>query len=81
LVGDILSRSEADIGIQQSAELGSFEGIDVVGPLPRELQLATEYAAAIPENAAHPQAGLALVEFMRSPQGAAAMKARGLDPR
>jgi molybdate transport system substrate-binding protein len=80
-VGDILARVEADIGIQQMAELSSFNGVDVIGPLPSEIQSVTEYALAIPANAIHPEAGKALVEFMRSPLGIAAIKARGLDPR
>jgi molybdate transport system substrate-binding protein len=42
-------------------------------------QIVTEYAAAIPANAVHPEAGKALVEFMRSAEGAAAMRAKGLD--
>jgi molybdate transport system substrate-binding protein len=80
-VGDVLARAEADIGIQQMAELSSFAGVDVVGPLPSEIQSVTEYAIAIPANALHPEVGKALAAFMRSPRGAAAIKVRGLDPR
>jgi molybdate transport system substrate-binding protein len=80
-VGDILARNEADIGIQQFPELSSFKGVDVVGALPSELQEHIEYAVTIPVNAVHPEAGKALVEFLRSPRGAAALKAKGLDPR
>ena len=80
-VGEILARGEADIGIQQSTELSSFRGVDVVGLLPSEFQIVTEYAAAIPANAVHPEGAKALVKFMRSAEGAAAMKAKGLDPK
>jgi molybdate transport system substrate-binding protein len=80
-VGEILARGEADIGIQQSTELGSFTGVDVVGLLPSEFQIVTEYAAAIPANALNPEGAKAMVQFMRSAEGAAAMKARGLDPK
>ena len=80
-VGDILARNEADVGIQQYPELSSFKGVDVVGPLPSELQEHIEYAVAIPVNAARPEAGKAFVAFMRSPQGIAALKAKGLEPR
>jgi molybdate transport system substrate-binding protein len=80
-VGDILARGEADIGFQQFTELSSFQGVDIVGPLPEEFQIITEYAAAIPANAPDPEAGKAVVAFMRSPQGVSAMKAKGLDPK
>jgi molybdate transport system substrate-binding protein len=81
LVGELLASGEADIGIQQSTELSSFRGVDVVGLLPSEFQIVTEYAAAIPANAVNPEGAKALVEFMRSTGGAAAMKAKGLDPQ
>jgi molybdate transport system substrate-binding protein len=80
-VGDILANGGADIGIQQMAELSLFKGVDLIGPLPSELQLVTEYALAIPANSVHPETGKAFVEFMRSPQGVAVLRARGLDPR
>jgi molybdate transport system substrate-binding protein len=80
-VGDILAKGEADIGIQQMAELSSFDGVDVVGPLPNELQSITEYEIAVPVGSAHPAAGKALLEVMRSPTGVAAITARRLDPR
>jgi molybdate transport system substrate-binding protein len=57
LVGEILARGGADIGIQQMAELSSFNGVDVVGTLPDDFQSVTEYAVAIPANAVHPEAG------------------------
>ena len=81
LVGEILARGDADIGIQQSTEVSSFRGLDVVGLLPNEFQIVTEYAAAIPANALNPEGAKALIQFMRSAEGAAAMKAKGLDPK
>jgi molybdate transport system substrate-binding protein len=80
-VAEILARGEADIGIQQSTELSSFSGVDVVGLLPSEFQIVTEYVAAIPVNAINSEGAKAFVEFMRSAKGAAAMKAKGLDPK
>ena len=80
-VGDILGRSEADIGIQQSVELTSYPGVDVVGPLPPEMQVVTDYVAAIPKGSDHPDAGTAVVNFLRSPQGVRLLREGGLDPR
>jgi molybdate transport system substrate-binding protein len=80
-VGEILARGEADIGVQQSTELSSFRGVDVVGLLPSDFQIVTEYAAAIPANAVNPEGAKSLVGFMRSAEAAAAMKSKGLDPK
>jgi molybdate transport system substrate-binding protein len=80
-VGDVLARSEADIGIQQSVELTSYPGVDVVGPLPLELQIVTDYLAAIPKDSVHPDAGKSLLSFLRSPEGVLLLREGGLDPR
>jgi molybdate transport system substrate-binding protein len=79
--GDVLARSEADIGIQQSVELTSYPGVDVVGPLPPELQIVTDYLAAIPKDSIHSDAGKSLLSFLRSPEGVLLLREGGLDPR
>jgi molybdate transport system substrate-binding protein len=72
-------RGEAEIGIQQMAELMAVEGIDVVGPLPAEIQIVTPFVAAIPTNAAHAAAGGAVIAFLTTPEAKRVIKARGLD--
>jgi len=80
LAGLVLKRGEADIGIQQMAELMAVDGIDVVGPLPAELQLVTPFVAAIPANASHPAAAKAVIAFLTTPDAKQVLKAKGLDP-
>lgn len=81
LVGDILARGEADIGIQQSVELTSYPGVDVVGPLPLEMQIVTDYLAAIPKESVHPDSAKSLVSFLWSAEGVRLLREAGLDPR
>ena len=80
LAGLVLQRGEADIGIQQMAELMAVDGIDVVGPLPVEIQLVTPFVAAIPVNASHPAAAKAVIAFLTTPDAKRVLKAKGLDP-
>lgn len=79
-VGEILAQSEADIGIRQSVELSSHPGVEVVGPLPPEMQIVTNYVAAIPNGSNAPDAGRSLVNFLRSPEGLLLLKEGGLEP-
>jgi molybdate transport system substrate-binding protein len=80
LAGLVVARGEADIGIQQMAELLAVPGIDVVGPLPAELQSVTTFTAAIPANASHAAAGRLLIEFLTAPLARSVIKAKGLEP-
>lgn len=80
-VGEILAAGEADIGIQQSVELTAYPGVDLVGPLPDEMQIVTDYVAAIPPDTTHPDAGKSLMQFLGSPEGARLLREGGLDRR
>ncbi len=80
LAGLMVLRGEADIGIQQMAELMAVDGIEVVGPLPPEIQMVTPFVAAIPTNASHPTAGRAVIAFLTTPDAKRLLKAKGLDP-
>jgi len=80
LAGLVVLRGEAEIGIQQMAELMAVDGIDVVGPLPAEIQMVTPFVAGIPVNAAHADAGRALIAFLTTPEAKRVLKAKGLEP-
>ena len=80
LVGDVLARGEAEIGIQQISELLAVPGVDYLGPLPMELQRVTVVSAAIPTSVKSLQAARALLRFLASSEAAAVIKATGLEP-
>ena len=77
LAGLVVLCGEADIGIQQ---MMAVTGIDVVGPLPAELQSVTEFTAAIPISASHPQAGRGVIDLLTTPAAKSVIKAKGLEP-
>lgn len=80
LVGLIIERGEAELGIQQIAELRAVPGIDFVGPLPQALQAVTPFTAAIPTGAANAEAGRKLIAFLTTPAAKRVIEAKGLEP-
>jgi len=54
--------------------------LDVVGPLPAELQRETVYMAGVAAGARDPAAAKAFITYLMSPDGAAVIKARGMTP-
>jgi molybdate transport system substrate-binding protein len=79
-VGEIVARGEAEIGFQQISELKPVQGIDIVGPLPNDLQKVTVFSAGIATVSKEPDAGRALIKFLASPAARDAMVNSGLEP-
>ena len=79
-VGAIVARGEAEIGFQQISELRPVKGIDIVGPLPPGAQRLTVFSAGIVSTARQPDAGRRLIEFLRSPTTAPAIRKSGMEP-
>jgi len=79
-VGEVVARGDAEIGFQQISELKAVHGIDLVGPLPDEVQKITVFSAGIAVAAQEPAAGKALIGFLASPSAAPVLIKTGLDP-
>jgi molybdate transport system substrate-binding protein len=79
-VGEIVARGDAEIGFQQISELRPVAGIDIVGPLPDELQKITVFSAGIATVSREPDAGKALIKFLASPEARDTLVKSGLDP-
>jgi molybdate transport system substrate-binding protein len=79
-VGAVVARGEAELGFQQISELKPIAGIDLVGPLPPDLQKITIFSAGIVVGAREPDAAKALIAFLASPAAATAIKESGMEP-
>lgn len=79
-VGNALVRGEAEIGVQQIAELRGVKGVDYVGPLPDAVQRVSVFAVGISTKAPNPVGARALVDLVLSTAGRAALRESGLDP-
>ena len=73
-VGEIVAR------FQQISELRPVEGIDIIGPLPDELQKITVFSAGIATVSKEPDAGKALIKFLASPAARPEIVKSGMDP-
>jgi molybdate transport system substrate-binding protein len=78
--GRLVVSGEAELAIWQISALKSVQGLDVVGPLPAELQLVTDLVSALTTDAMPSEAARAFIDFLGSAEAAAAMRARGLEP-
>jgi molybdate transport system substrate-binding protein len=79
-VAELLAEGDAEIGMQQIVAILPVRGAELVGPLPGELQNIIVYAAGISPWAQNRAAASRFVDFMRSPEAAVLIRAKGLEP-
>lgn len=79
-VGGVVARGDAEIGFQQISELKPIKGIDLLGPLPPEVQQYTIFSAGIVSGSGQTEAATALLHFFASPEAATAIIDSGLEP-
>lgn len=78
-VGEVVAKGDAEIGVQQISELLPVAGVEVVGPLPKELQKITTFSAGVLAAAQEPAVAEALVRFVAS-RSPSLLASRGLEP-
>jgi molybdate transport system substrate-binding protein len=78
-VGVLLASGKAEIGLQQISELMPVPGIDIVGPLPGDLQKMTTFSAGISAGASAPDLAKALAAFLTAAPARTVIKRHGLE--
>ena len=78
--GAVAARGEAEIAFQQMSELLPVPGIELVGPLPPDIQQITVFSAGMHVAARSPDGARALVEFLTAPAAASVIRRKGMEP-
>jgi molybdate transport system substrate-binding protein len=77
-MGEVVARGEAELAVQQISELMPVAGIDIIGPLPGELQKISLFAAATFTAAKNPAGAAELISFLAEPRLAPVLERKGL---
>jgi len=76
--GEMVAAGEIELAAAQIPELMAVPGVDIVGPLPAELQTVTTFSVGLTSSARDSAAARALVDFLAGPHAAPVYKAKGL---
>jgi molybdate transport system substrate-binding protein len=76
----LLMTGEAELAVQQKPELLHVAGTEIVGFLPGDLNMVTQFAAGIMPECKNVEAAKSLIAFLRTPESKAAFNAKGLEP-
>jgi molybdate transport system substrate-binding protein len=75
----VLAKGESDIGLTFASEIHN-PGVDIVGPLPREISTPTALVGFVAAHARAPEAAKALLTYLSSAEVAAIYKSLGMTP-
>ena len=80
-VGNVVKRGEVEIGFQQIPEILSVPEIDFAGPLPDDVQYVTTFAFSVPSSKPITPEIEELINWLKSPESFADIRAHGLEPK
>jgi molybdate transport system substrate-binding protein len=80
LVAELIANGEAELGIHQISEIVPVKGVTLVGPLPKDIQNVTTYAAALSAAPKNKDGAEAFIKTLSGPAAAAVLKSKGMDP-
>lgn len=78
-VGSLVAKGDIALGFQQLSELLPLEGIDILGPMPADIQSITTFSGGVAVTSQRPDAVRALLAFMASPQATPVKQRNGMD--
>jgi len=79
-VAELIVSGEAELGLHQISEIVPVKGAALVGPLPKEIQNTTTYAAGLSASSQNKDAAQALIKMFSGPAAATVLKSKGMEP-
>lgn len=80
IVGPMVAKGEVELGVTGIATLIATPGIDVVGPLPAEIQFYNVFTGGISTSTTHADASKEFIKFLRGPTAVPVIKSKGMEP-
>jgi molybdate transport system substrate-binding protein len=77
---ELVMNGEAELGFGTISEVLARPALEMVAPMPPELQSTISFVSVLPVNPSEPAAAKALVEFLTSPRARVVLRTAGLEP-
>jgi molybdate transport system substrate-binding protein len=79
IVSELVAKGEVELGIVVITQIVTTPGVELVGPLPPEIQSYVTFVGAVNPNAKEPAVARELLRFLRGPWAMRAIRAQGME--
>ena len=80
VVSELVAKGELELGVVVITQILTTPGVDLVGPLPPDIQFYFSFEGAVSSQARAPDAARALINFLTGPVAIPVIKAQGMEP-
>ena len=81
VVSELVAKGEVELGMTVITQILTTPGVDLVGPLPPDIQSYITFVAGISSRSRTPKAAGELIKFLGGPKAIAVIKTQGMEPR
>jgi molybdate transport system substrate-binding protein len=80
IVSELVAKGEVELGMVVITQILTTPGVELVGPLPPEIQSYVAFAAGVSVSSKAPDAATQLIKFLLGPTAIPVIKAQGMEP-
>jgi molybdate transport system substrate-binding protein len=80
ICSELVAKGEIELGIVVITQILTTPGVELVGPLPPEIQFYTAFGGAVSATSKSPDAARDLLAFLKGPTAIPVIKAQGMEP-
>ncbi len=80
VVSELVAKGELELGVVVITQILTTPGVELVGPLPPEIQFYITFVAGISANSKVPDAARDLIRYLTGPKAVPVIKSQGMEP-
>jgi molybdate transport system substrate-binding protein len=80
IVSELVAKGEVELGMVVISQILTTPGVELVGPLPPELQSYMVFTCGVSANSKSQEAAMALIKFLIGPTAIPVIKSQGMEP-
>jgi len=80
IVSELVAKGEIELGMVVITQIMTTPGVDLVGPIPHEVQSYVRWSGGVATNSTVQQTAMELIKFLGGPIAIPVLKAQGMEP-